>query len=46
MMLVPSTFGTVGLILAVASLAPFVVWFVLVGLRLLRLASDLCLPGQ
>lgn len=40
MMLVPSTFGTVGLIFALASLAPFVVWFVLIGLRLLRLASD------
>jgi hypothetical protein len=40
MMLVPSTFGPVGLIFALASLAPFVVWFVFIGLRLLNLASE------
>jgi Domain of unknown function (DUF4386) len=40
MMLVPSTFGTVGIVFALASLAPFVVWFVLIGRRLLRLANE------
>jgi hypothetical protein len=40
MMLVPSTFGTVGIIFALGSLAPFVVWFVLIGLRLLKLARE------
>lgn len=40
MMLVPSTLGTVGLIFALGSLAPFIVWFMLIGLRLLRLARE------
>ncbi len=40
MMLVPSTFGRIGIIIALGSLAPFVVWFVLIGLRLLRLAGE------
>lgn len=39
MMLVPVTLGTVGLVFAVASLVPFIVWFVLVGRRLNSLAS-------
>lgn len=38
MMLVPVTFGTVGLIFAVGSLIPFIVWFVLVARRLSTLA--------
>jgi hypothetical protein len=38
MMLVPVTFGTVGLIFAVGSLVPFIVWFVLVARRLGALA--------
>lgn len=40
MMLVPVTFGIVGLLFALGSLIPFVVWFVLVGRRLLRLAGE------
>jgi hypothetical protein len=40
MMLVPVTFGMVGLLFAVGSLIPFAVWFTLVGLRLLRMAKD------
>ncbi|MGB4441755.1 MAG: hypothetical protein WBJ62_05970 [Coriobacteriia bacterium] len=40
MMLVPVTFGTVGLLFALGSLIPFIVWFVLVGKRLLRLAGE------
>lgn len=39
MMLVPSTFGTVGLVFAFGSLIPFVAWFSLVALRLMRLAA-------
>lgn len=39
MMLVPVTFGIVGLVFAVGSLIPFIVWFVLVGLQLNRLAA-------
>jgi hypothetical protein len=39
MMLVPVTFGTIGLVFALGSLVPFIVWFVLVGRTLLRLAS-------
>jgi hypothetical protein len=38
LMVVPSTFGTIGIVFALASLAPFVVWFALIGMRLLRLA--------
>lgn len=40
MMLVPSTFGTIGLVFALGSLAPFVVWFVLIAARLRRLARE------
>lgn len=40
MMLVPSTFGTVGMVFVLGSLVPFVVWFMLVGRRLLRLARE------
>ena len=40
MMLVPSTLGTIGLIFALGSLAPFIVWFVLIAARLRRLARD------
>jgi hypothetical protein len=39
MMLVPSTFGTLGIVMALGSLLPFVVWFSLIALRLMRLAS-------
>lgn len=39
-MLVPTSFGTIGMIFALGSLAPFVVWFVLIGLRLLKLARE------
>lgn len=45
MMLVPVTFGTVGLIFALGSLVPFIVWFVLVGTRLLRLAAESASAG-
>lgn len=41
MMLVPVTLGTIGLVFALGSLIPFVVWFVLVGIRLGRLASQI-----
>ncbi len=40
MMLVPVTFGTVGLIFALGSLVPFTVWFVLLALQLLRRAAS------
>ena len=40
MMLVPVTFGMVGLIFALGSLVPFIVWFILVGKRLWRLAAE------
>jgi hypothetical protein len=40
LMLVPSTFGTVGLLLSLVSLVPFVAWFSLVGRRLLELARN------
>lgn len=39
LMLVPVTCGTVGLVFALGSLVPFVVWFVLIGRTLLRLAA-------
>lgn len=39
MMLVPVTFGTVGLLFALGSLIPFIVWFVLLGMRLLRMSA-------
>lgn len=39
LMLVPSTAGTVGVAFALASLVPFVVWFVLVAWRLFALAK-------
>lgn len=39
MMMVPVTFGTIGLIFAVGSLVPFVVWFALIALRLRELSS-------
>ena len=44
MMLVPSNFGLVGMVLALVSLAPFVVWFALIALRLWRLARDAQMP--
>jgi hypothetical protein len=40
MMLVPSNLGTIGLVFALGSLAPFVVWFVLIAMRLRRLARE------
>lgn len=40
MMLVPVTFGTVGLVFAVASLVPFSVWFVLISRTLWRLSGQ------
>ena len=40
MMLVPVTFGMLGLIFAVGSLIPFIVWFVLVAIRLSRIATE------
>jgi hypothetical protein len=39
MMLIPSTFGVIGLVLALGSLVPFVVWFALIALRLWRLGG-------
>lgn len=45
LMAVPSTFGTVGLVLALASLAPWCVFATLVGLRLWALA-DQARPGS
>lgn len=42
MMLVPVTFGTVGLIFAVGSLVPFTVWFLLISRTLWRLSSQPC----
>lgn len=39
MMLVPVTFGMVGLLLALGSLVPFVIWFVLIAVRLFRLSA-------
>lgn len=41
MMLVPVTFGTIGLLFALGSLIPFILWFVLIALQLLRLSADL-----
>ena len=38
--IVPVTFGMVGLIFALGSLVPFIVWFILVGKRLWRLAAE------
>jgi hypothetical protein len=40
LMAVPSNFGTVGLVFALASLVPWAVFAVLAGTRLLRLAAD------
>lgn len=40
MMLVPVTFGTIGLVFALGSLIPFIVWFILVGVRLGRMATS------
>lgn len=45
MMLVPSTLGTIGLVFALGSLAPFIVWFVLIAMRLLRLPAGAMFPG-
>lgn len=39
MMLVPVTFGTVGLLFALGSLVPFIIWFVLIALRLFRMSA-------
>jgi hypothetical protein len=44
MMLVPVTFGTIGLVFAIGSLIPFIVWFVLVGMRLGRMAAAAAAP--
>jgi hypothetical protein len=44
LMAVPSNFGTVGLVFALASLGPWAVFAVLVGTRLLRLAADASSP--
>jgi hypothetical protein len=46
MMLVPSTFGTVGLVFALGSLAPFIVWFVLIAARLWGLAGESASSAQ
>ncbi|MEN6429735.1 MAG: hypothetical protein ABFC80_02675 [Coriobacteriales bacterium] len=40
MMLVPVTFGAIGLVFALGSLIPFMVWFMLVGIRLGRMATS------
>jgi Domain of unknown function (DUF4386) len=40
MMLVPVTFGTVGLLFALGSLVPFIIWFVLIALRLFRMSAS------
>lgn len=40
MMLVPVTFGTIGLLFALGSLVPFILWFVLIALRLFRVSAD------
>ncbi|MHB1017575.1 MAG: hypothetical protein ACYC2X_06790 [Coriobacteriia bacterium] len=45
MMLVPVTFGMIGLIFAVGSLVPFIVWFILVARRLGRLATEVAQPA-
>ncbi len=42
LMTIPTNFGTVGMVFAIASLVPFSVFAVLVGIRLLELAS----PGN
>jgi len=39
MMLVPVTFGTIGLLFALGSLVPFIIWFVLIALRLFRMSA-------
>lgn len=44
MMLVPVTFGTIGLVFAIGSLIPFTVWFVLVGISLGRMAAAAAAP--
>lgn len=44
MMLVPVTFGTIGLIFAVGSLVPFIIWFILVARRLGRMATEVTQP--
>lgn len=44
MMLVPVTFGTIGLVFAIGSLIPFIVWFVLVGIRLGQMAASAAAP--
>lgn len=44
LMLVPVTFGAIGLVFAVGSLVPFIVWFVLVARRLGRLATEVVQP--
>ncbi|MHB8051161.1 MAG: hypothetical protein ACYDHQ_08085, partial [Coriobacteriia bacterium] len=44
MMLVPVTFGMIGLIFAVGSLIPFIVWFILVARRLARMAIEVAEP--
>jgi hypothetical protein len=40
LMLVPSTFGTIGLIFSIASLVPWIVFSVLFGSRLLKLSKE------
>ncbi|MBN2841269.1 MAG: DUF4386 family protein [Coriobacteriia bacterium] len=44
MMLVPVTFGMIGLVFAVGSLVPFIVWFILVARRLGRMATEVERP--
>ncbi|MCF7808322.1 MAG: DUF4386 domain-containing protein [Candidatus Marinimicrobia bacterium] len=39
MMLVPVTFGMVGLLIALGSLIPFIIWFILIAIQLNRMAS-------
>jgi len=39
MMLIPVTFGTIGLIFAVGSLVPFMVWFVLISRQLWKMSA-------
>jgi hypothetical protein len=40
LMLVPPTVGTIGLVLSFLSLIPMVVWFVIVGRRLIKLSKS------
>jgi hypothetical protein len=44
MMLIPVTFGAIGLVFALGSLIPFIVWFVLLGIRLNQMATSAAAP--